>query len=102
MTRRSWVFINGEMIPKEDYHDPGPTHRGVMPDLPDFVSPIDGKSYSGRTGMREHNARHNVVPTADLSGLPVRSMNQPLQLSKQEKAVRKEALIHAVNTHWKS
>jgi hypothetical protein len=44
-----------------------------MPDLPDFVSPIDGKLYRGRAGMREHNALHNVVPTADLAGLPFKT-----------------------------
>lgn len=36
-----------------------------------FVSPIDGKVYSGKAGMREHNKRHNVVNNRDLTGLPV-------------------------------
>lgn len=42
----------------------------VMPDLGDFVSPIDGKIYSGRAGMREHCRIHDVVPTRELKGLP--------------------------------
>lgn len=36
-----------------------------------FVSPVDGKVYSGRAGTREHNARHNTVNTRELDGLPV-------------------------------
>lgn len=42
----------------------------VMPDLPEFVSPIDGRTYSGRAGMREHCRLHDVVPTRELAGLP--------------------------------
>ena len=45
----------------------GPT---IMPDLPDFQSPIDGKLYRGRAGLREHCKIHDVVPHADLKGLP--------------------------------
>jgi len=69
MTRRCWVYINGECYEKGTEPQPA---SGItfMPDLPDFVSPIDGKLYSGRAGMRNHNALHNVVPTADLAGLP--------------------------------
>lgn len=42
-----------------------------VPDEGSFVSPIDQKVYSGRAGMREHNARHNTVNNRDLAGLPV-------------------------------
>jgi hypothetical protein len=45
-----------------------------MGDLPDFVSPIDGSVVHGRAGMRDHCARHNVVPTAELAGLPPKPM----------------------------
>jgi hypothetical protein len=72
MTKRVWVYYKGEMYEKgtEPQVASGVT---FMPDLPDFVSPIDGKLYSGRAGMREHNAMHNVVPTADLAGLPFKT-----------------------------
>jgi hypothetical protein len=72
MTRRVWVYYKGEMYEKGTEPQPA---SGVtfMPDLPDFVSPIDGKLYRGRAGMREHNAKHNVVPTADLAGLPFKT-----------------------------
>lgn len=42
-----------------------------IPDEGMFVSPVDGKVYSGRAGTREHNARHNTVNTRELDGLPV-------------------------------
>jgi hypothetical protein len=74
----------------------------IMPDLPDFVSPIDGKQYSGRKGLREHCERHNVVPTADLKGLPPLPATGDTR-SKQEiarsNAQRKEQIIHLVNKH---
>jgi hypothetical protein len=65
------VYIEG--VPYEKGTEPrresgGPT---IMPDLPDFVSPIDGTVVHGRAGIRDHCARHNVVPTADLKGLPL-------------------------------
>ena len=42
-----------------------------IPDEGSFISPIDGKEYSGRAGMREHCARHNVINNRDLVGLPI-------------------------------
>lgn len=48
----------------------------ILGDLPDFRSPIDGKWYSGRAGLREHCKLHNVVPTADLKGLPIKTKAQ--------------------------
>lgn len=42
----------------------------IIGDEGEFVSPIDGKVYSGRRGMREHNARHDVINNRDLVGLP--------------------------------
>ena len=71
--RSCWVYIDGVAYEKgteprrEDNSSPV-----IMPDLPDFVSPIDGTVVHGRAGLRDHCARHNVVPTADLKGLPTR------------------------------
>lgn len=42
----------------------------VFADEGEFRSPIDNKVYSGKLGMREHNARHNVINNRDLAGLP--------------------------------
>lgn len=69
--RKSYVQINGVLYEKGT--EPNvESHRGpaIIPDAPDFVSPIDGKVVRGRAGIRDHCARHNVVPTLELQGLP--------------------------------
>ena len=70
--RKSYVQIDGVLYEKgtEPHRASSRSAPVVFGDLPDFVSPIDGKVVSGRSGMRDHCARHNVVPTADLKGLP--------------------------------
>lgn len=72
MPRKSYVQhpITLELIPADEYVRPYQGKVSVSGDLPDFVSPIDGKTYSGRAGLREHNRKHDVVVTADLKGLP--------------------------------
>lgn len=89
MARQSFVQINGKLyergvdvIPEIEVR----RSTGIAPDLPDFVSPIDGKTYSGRTGLRDHCARHDVVPTADLKGLPV----GPQQYQPDRAAIREQ------------
>ena len=70
MARKSYVQIGGKLYDKAELAQQeagAPTIRG---DLPDFVSPIDGSVVSGRAGLREHCRRHDVVPTAELAGLP--------------------------------
>jgi hypothetical protein len=62
--KRPWFDAEGKII--RDGDDRTVTHG----DLPDFISPIDGTVVHGRAGLREHCARHNVVPTEDLKGLP--------------------------------
>lgn len=76
MARTSYIQIGGKLYDKslplpDGVENPERKSSPIYGDLPDFVSPIDGKTYSGRAGMRDHCARHNVVPTADLAGLPV-------------------------------
>jgi hypothetical protein len=75
-----------------------------MGDLPDFVSPIDGKLYSGRAGMREHNKTHRVVPVADCAGLPpmpaTGDTRHPQDI-KRDRTARKEQIINLVNTHYR-
>jgi hypothetical protein len=72
MTRRRFVYVNGEAheVSLDYVAEPRSAFPHVRGDLPDFVSPIDGKTYSGRAGLREHCRVHDVVPTADLAGLP--------------------------------
>jgi hypothetical protein len=108
MTRKRWIQIGLELIDAEDCEalakargaqEGTRAHFTVMSDLPDFVSPIDGRVYHGRTGMRDHNARHDVVPTADLKGLPTKIPVD--QQSKDYKQARKERIIHEVNRNWR-
>jgi hypothetical protein len=105
MARSSWVYVDGVAIPKDQYHAPEVSTRiAFMPDLPDFVSPIDGQRYSGRAGMRNHNARHSVVPVSDLQGLPTLMSNSDMRTPEQKRHMaesRKEAIIQQVNRHYK-
>lgn len=86
MTRKRWVYINGEAHEISDDYVPTPM---VMADLPSFVSPIDGKTYSGRAGMREHCAKHNVVPLDEMKGV------KPPDNTKQKRAEVRQAIIDA-------
>jgi hypothetical protein len=70
--RRTWVYIKGEMYEKgtEPVSSRPSVGPFVIPDVPDFVSPIDKTVVRGRAGIRDHCARHDVVPTQELAGLP--------------------------------
>ena len=94
------------LVNKADYRGPSATNSGVafVGDLPDFVSPIDGKLYSGRAGLREHNKRHDVVPNADLKGLPTLTNQSDMRGSQERKADaanRKQHIINQVNRHYR-
>lgn len=72
------------------------------PDHPEFHSPVDGKVYSGRAGLREHNARNNVVLTADLAGLPTLQTNSDMRSAAEKRAYaenRKSHIIREVQKH---
>ena len=112
MARKSYVQINGELIDKSDYeaiskargYSQVGSAPSIMPDLPDFVSPIDGRVYSGRAGMRDHCERHNVVPNADLKGLPHLTMRSDTRSSAEksyDRAARKEQIINLVNSQYR-
>ena len=100
MARRSWVYIDGvayergvDTIPERDARG-----RVIAPDLPDFVSPIDGKTYSGRAGLREHCAKHDVVPTADLAGLPPLPRQREIVRSREQIAQNKRTIAEIINS----
>ena len=103
--KRSYVQIDGVLYEKGT--EPRKTSSGlggptVIGDQPDFVSPIDGKLYSGRVGMREHNLRHSVVNNRDLAGLPTLTTASSLrseQDKRQDRAARKELIIKQVMGH---
>lgn len=105
--RESWVFPanGGPPVPKAEFYareaqGTNTASYAIMPDLPDFVSSVDGKTYSGRKGMREHNLRHNVVPVEDLKGLPAYQVNSDTRSAQERRAQaaqRKEFIINQVN-----
>ena len=105
MTRESWVYPNDGSPPYRKGERPEQTRSAgvtILPDLPDFVSPIDGRTYSGRAGMREHCAKHDVVPTADLKGLPYLTTTSDTRSPEQKRADadhRKRTIINEVNKH---
>lgn len=73
--RKCWVYING--VAYEKGTEPRLQASGsglgpfIVPDAPDFVSPIDRTVVRGRAGIRDHCARYDVVPTQELAGLPM-------------------------------
>lgn len=101
MARKSYIQINGKLYDK-DLPLPGEgvglLRPVVAPDLPDFVSPIDGKHYSGRAGLREHNARHNVVLAADLAGLPPKTLHQDHTPSRQQREETRRTIAEILNS----
>lgn len=105
MTRESWIYPADGSPPYRKGEEPPSSHTRrvtILPDLPDFVSPIDGKTYSGRAGMREHCAKHDVVPTADLKGLPYLTSQTDTRSPEQKRADadhRKRTIINEVNKH---
>ena len=93
--RTSYIQIDGKLYDTslplpEGVRNPFSTSRTatVLGDQAGFVSPIDGTFVDGRKAMREHCAKHNVVPTADLAGLPNKPMNQEYKVDRE--AIRRE------------
>lgn len=100
MARRAWVYINGVAYERGVDEIPEQESRSTVlaPDLPDFVSPIDGKRYSGRAGLREHCAKHDVVPTADLAGLPPLPRQREVVRSREQIAQNKRTIAEIINS----
>jgi hypothetical protein len=71
--RKCWVYINGVAYEKGTEPSSSKANVGpfVIPDSPDFISPIDKTIVRGRAGIRDHCRRHDVVPTQELAGLPM-------------------------------
>lgn len=70
----------------------------VLPDAPDFVSPIDGKVVRGRAGIRDHCARHNVVPTQELAGLPPMPLNRPMEVTQRDRELTRRTIADVINS----
>jgi len=87
MARKSFIQINGVLYDKSLPLPEGVEYSGhrrslapaIISDTEAFVSPIDNTVVRGRAAMREHCAKHDVVPTADLAGLPPKPANKPYE-----------------------
>ncbi len=102
MPRRSWVYApDGRVFEKgTPEHEAylGEKYAGpmVFGDETEFRSPIDGKVYSGKAGMREHNKRHDVVNNRDLVGLQVGfDPNKATPETTRQRADRREAIYQS-------
>ena len=98
----AYEFINGECtFVREDlkhYTVPNSCAPMIAPDLPDFVSPLDGTVVSGRAGLREHCLKHNVVPMQDLKGLPPMTMNREYNPSSQYREETRRTIAEVINS----
>jgi hypothetical protein len=61
MTRRSWVYIDGQAYEKGVDALPEPVAPMVMPDIEPYQSMADGSIIKSRSQHREHLRRHNCV-----------------------------------------
>jgi len=99
MARRSWVYAGDGRVfekgsPEHEAYlaERGPRGPAVFGDEGEFVSPIDGRVYSGRAGMREHCRRHDVVNHRDLAGLPVGISGKPAAPTPSERRELRAAI----------
>lgn len=94
MTTRSWIQIDGKLIPKEEYR--GNNVRGpsihVLPDITPIQSPIDGSVINTRPQLAAHNKRHNVTNSADYSPefLAGKAKERNLKATGMDKQSRQE------------
>lgn len=107
--RETWVYPHDGSPPylkgsRPEVDPLSPNGPAILPDLPDFVSPVDGKRYSGRAGLAEHNRRNNVINNEELKGLPPYQTNSDIRSESERRAdaqKRKEVIINQVNKHYR-
>jgi hypothetical protein len=105
MTRRSYIQVNGKLIPKEEYYGDNsrnPQQGYILPDIEPFVSSVDGSVVSSRSVLREHNRKHDVVQYAEFSPEYIEKKVQERMLrlngqTKEDKQHRIELLKNAID-----
>lgn len=98
MSRKSYIQLNGVLYDKAELAQQSASAPTIHGDIPDFVSPIDGTVVSGRAGLRDHCRRHNVVPTADLAGLPPKPAVMAHQPTPQERQQTRRVIADIINS----
>jgi hypothetical protein len=58
--RQTFVFRDGQLVPKEEARRPVSVAPMVMGDIKPFVSPIDRSVISSRSELRAHEQKHGV------------------------------------------
>lgn len=56
--RKSWVQVNGELIPKEEYIPEYNPATMIMPDIKEYKSMITGEMITSRSKHRQHLKQH--------------------------------------------
>jgi hypothetical protein len=90
--------LQQEPINEEASQNPGLI---IMGDIPDFVSPIDGRIVHGRAGLRAHNKEHDVTNAADYKETWKKAGQERANFysgGQYDSKRRKEALIRAYDT----
>lgn len=59
MARKSWVQVNGELVPKEDYVVP--SRLIIIPDIQPYKSMVTGETIHSRARHKAHLKQHGMV-----------------------------------------
>lgn len=101
MARKSYIQINGVLYDKAELqgveNSAGVGAPAIIADTAAFVSPIDGSVVDGRAALRDHCARHNVVPTAELKGLPPKPFVNT-EFSREHREGTKRVIAEIINS----
>ncbi len=62
MTRKRWIYLNGEAHEVGADYDQGPSGVLIVPDLPAYQSPVTGLWVEGRRARREDLKRTGSRP----------------------------------------
>ena len=63
--RRTWVQVDGKLVPKEQYHRPESKGPAIVGDIEPYQSMITGETISGRAQHREHLRQHGHEEVGD-------------------------------------
>jgi hypothetical protein len=76
------------------------TAPDIMPDLPDFVSTVDGRVIHGRRGLREHNKELGVTNPSDFTNhwANFQKKREALFTGRDKDPKRLESVVRAFNT----
>lgn len=94
MGKRTWVQDpeTGKLVPKEEWHGQRDGGAAILGDIEPFVSPVDGRTISSRSHLRDHNRRHGVTDSRDYSQkfMLDRSEKRIAEMTGQTKAAKAE------------